>query len=89
MLFCPQGRCFAKLIRYMYRNKAKGIIYHRRTGIASELLCELFEMEKRNDSIFYSVDFESQNIEGRKFWLRYFTPIVYSMMRKIDDRIDL
>ena len=62
-------------------------INHRRTGIASSLLNDLLEIVKRNDTVFCSVDFESQNIEGRNFWLKYFKPIVYSMMRKIDDRI--
>ena len=64
-------------------------IEHRRTGIASILLNELLEIAKKNDSVFCSVDFESQNIEGRSFWLKYFTPVVYSMMRKIDDRIKI
>lgn len=61
-------------------------IDYRKTGIASILLNEILQIAKKEGSIFGSVDFESQNIEGRKFWLKYFKPIVYSMMRKIDDR---
>jgi len=33
-----------------------------------------------------STDFESANIEGRRFWLKYFTPYCYSMIRRIDER---
>jgi ribosomal protein S18 acetylase RimI-like enzyme len=62
-------------------------IEYRKTGIASKLLNELFKIAQNNDTTFCSVDFESQNIEGRRFWLKHFTPIAYSMIRKIDDRI--
>jgi GNAT superfamily N-acetyltransferase len=33
-----------------------------------------------------STDFESANIEGRRFWLRHFIPYAYSMIRRIDER---
>lgn len=33
-----------------------------------------------------STDFESANIEGRRFWLKHFTPYCYSMIRRIDER---
>lgn len=33
-----------------------------------------------------STDFESTNIEGRRFWLKHFTPYCYSMIRRIDER---
>ena len=62
-------------------------IDYRKTGLASILLNEILEIAKNDGAVFCSVDFESQNIEGRSFWLEYFKPIVYSMMRKIDDRI--
>ena len=60
---------------------------YRRTGIATLLLNEILKKAKRENMTICSVDFESQNIEGRKFWLKHFTPICYSMMRKVDDRI--
>lgn len=63
------------------------IIEYRKTGIASRLLDDILKIVKRDDATFCSVDFESQNIEGRRFWLKHFTTIVYSMMRKVDDRI--
>lgn len=34
-----------------------------------------------------AVVFESQNISGSRFWLKYFQPACYSLVRKIDDRI--
>lgn len=60
---------------------------YRNTGISAHLLNEIILQAKKEGATFCSVDFESQNIEGRNFWLKYFQPIVYSMMRKIDDRI--
>lgn len=60
---------------------------YRKTGIASLLLGELLKAAKNEGCTFSSVDFETQNIEGRYFWLRHFDPLVYSMIRKIDDRI--
>lgn len=34
-----------------------------------------------------AVVFESQNSSGRNFWLKYFKPVCFSMVRKVDDRI--
>lgn len=59
----------------------------RGTGVASELLNELLKWGSTNQMKCCVVDFESQNIEGAKFWLRYFQPICYSVIRKIDDRL--
>ena len=33
-----------------------------------------------------SVDFESANLPGSKFWLRHFEPVAYSIIRHIDPR---
>lgn len=60
---------------------------YRDIGIATVLLNEILQIAKDDGANFCSVDFESQNIEGRIFWLKHFKPVVYSMMRKIDDRI--
>lgn len=59
----------------------------RKTGIASVLLNEILQLAKAGGCRFASVDFETQNIEGRNFWLKYFKPVIYSMLRKIDDRV--
>jgi len=56
-------------------------------GIATLLLNEIFKRAKKDDMTICCVDFESQNSEGRRFWLKYFSPICYTMMRKVDDRI--
>ncbi|WP_371806708.1 N-acetyltransferase family protein [Candidatus Lokiarchaeum ossiferum] len=60
----------------------------RGSGIASLVLNKLIEWGKKNDMKRCVVDFESQNIEAYNFWLRYFQPICYSGIRKIDDRIE-
>ena len=60
---------------------------YRRSGVSSILLDEIIKIAKNNGATFCSVDFETQNIQGRKFWLKHFYPIVYSMMRKVEDRL--
>lgn len=62
---------------------------YRSSGIASVLLNEILNRAKDEGAGFSSVDFESQNIEGRTFWLKHFEPLVYSMMRKVDDRVNI
>lgn len=37
----------------------------------------------KRDAVF----FESQNSSGRNFWLKYFNPVCFSLVRKVDDRI--
>lgn len=59
----------------------------RGTGVATHLLNELLKWGLANEMKCCVVDFESQNIEGANFWLRYFKPICYSVIRKVDDRI--
>lgn len=34
-----------------------------------------------------SVNFESYNVSGSNFWMRYFTPVCFSLIRRIDERI--
>jgi len=36
-----------------------------------------------------ATDFETTNIEGRRFWLKHFTPYCYSMIRRVDERISM
>lgn len=60
---------------------------YRKKNIAANLLNEIVTTAKNNGAKLISVDFETQNTEARRFWSKYFSPIVYSMMRKIDDRI--
>ncbi len=61
----------------------------RKMGAATHLLNELIKWGASKNMKRCTVDFESQNKEGEKFWLKYFKPICFSVMRKIDDRIKL
>ena len=60
---------------------------YRNSKIATEVLSKIIAVAASENASMCSVDFESHNIEGRHFWLRHFSPIVYSYMRKIDDRL--
>jgi hypothetical protein len=31
-----------------------------------------------------AVDFETQNVAGARFWLKYFRPVCYSLVRSIE-----
>ena len=57
------------------------------SGIGTLLLEEFIKWGINNNMKRCSVDFESQNQKGSNFWLRYFKPVCYSVIRKIDDRI--
>jgi hypothetical protein len=59
----------------------------RNTGLASNILGNVLNWGLKNNMKRCSVDFESANIEGRKFWLKHFNPVCYSAIRKLDDRI--
>jgi hypothetical protein len=34
-----------------------------------------------------AVDFEPMNVLAARFWLRYFSPVCYSLVRHVDERI--
>ncbi len=57
---------------------------YRNTGVASILLNEIIQLAKKENFVFCSTDFESANIEASSFWLKYFQPVTYTMLRKID-----
>lgn len=61
----------------------------RGLGVASNLLGELIEWGLSKNMSRCTVDFEAQNKEAKGFWLKHFTPICYSAIRKIDDRIKI
>lgn len=56
-------------------------------GVAKALLNEAnrYALEKKLESV--TVDFESTNFKARRFWLKYFDIVCYSLIRFIDDRI--
>ncbi|MFX1250686.1 MAG: GNAT family N-acetyltransferase [Promethearchaeota archaeon] len=59
----------------------------RGSGLATNLLSELIKWGSLKDMHRCTVDYEAQNLEGTDFWMKYFNPICYSILRKIDDRI--
>lgn len=59
---------------------------YRGTGIYSNLLSYTISQLKR-DYTLLGVDCESFNPNARNFWLKYFTPYIYGLTRRIDERI--
>lgn len=59
----------------------------RHQGIATSLLSHAIEWAKSAGHIRCTVDFEPENIIARRFWLRHFQPICYSLVRHIDERV--
>lgn len=59
----------------------------RRTGIGALLLNTVQEWLLQNGYPLCGVDFESINQLGSGFWMKYFTPYTYSLVRRIDERI--
>lgn len=60
---------------------------YRGTGVYKNLLAYMIETIKNENYKRCGVDFESINPNADKFWLKYFTPYTYSMVRRIDERI--
>lgn len=60
---------------------------YRSYGVAKVLLNTIMLWAKENNKTFCSVDFETFNVHGTRFWLKHFEPVCYSMVRVIDDRI--
>lgn len=56
-------------------------------GITKAILQKVIEESFTKGYKRCAVVFESQNISGSDFWLKYFKPTCYSLVRKIDDRI--
>jgi GNAT superfamily N-acetyltransferase len=59
----------------------------RRHGVASALLRHVVEWARVDGYERCSVDFESQNLYGGRFWLAHFQPVCHSLLRRIDERI--
>ena len=56
-------------------------------GITKAILQKVIEDSLTKGYKRCAVVFESQNISGSDFWLKYFKPTCFSLVRKIDDRI--
>lgn len=61
----------------------------RCSGVATLLLDTVLNWMKANGYTLCGVDFESFNIEGSRFWNKYFIPYTYTLTRRIDERITL
>jgi GNAT superfamily N-acetyltransferase len=61
---------------------------YRGSGIFTKLLAYLTDRIKNEGYIRCGVDFESFNPTAGGFWLKYFTAYTYSVVRRIDERID-
>jgi GNAT superfamily N-acetyltransferase len=58
----------------------------RGKGVAEALLDTLLAWAKAQGKTTCSVDFESSNGYAAGFWLRYFKPVCYSLLRRVDPR---
>lgn len=59
----------------------------RGTGAGAQLLSAIVEWVREQGCVRLGVDYESFNIYGSRFWLRHFTPFMFSPVRSIDDRV--
>jgi len=59
----------------------------RRAGIATALLDHALKSARASGYQRCAVDFESMNLLGTRFWLKYFKPVCYSFVRYIDERV--
>ncbi|QVK18607.1 GNAT family N-acetyltransferase [Mycoplasmatota bacterium] len=60
---------------------------YQNQGIAKALLNEANRYALDNNLESVAVDFESTNFKARRFWLKHFDIVCYSLIRYIDDRI--
>ncbi len=59
----------------------------RGLGLGSHLVNEVLKSGQTHQCTRCTVDFESANLLANRFWLSHFTPIAYSAIRKIDNRL--
>jgi len=59
----------------------------RGTGVATALLNGSLEWARAEGYERCAVDFEPMNFLAARFWPKYFRPICYSLMRKVDERV--
>jgi GNAT superfamily N-acetyltransferase len=55
----------------------------RRGGTATALLARAVKWAREQGYTRLSVDFETANVEGARFWLRHFRPVVVSFARTV------
>jgi predicted GNAT family acetyltransferase len=59
----------------------------RGEGIATVLLDHALKSARASGYERCAVPFEPMNLLGTRFWLKYFKPVCFSVLRHIDDRI--
>jgi len=59
----------------------------RNRGVGTVLLGALVDWARKHGHERISLDFEAANIYGSRFWLKYFTPVCYSVIRHVNDHI--
>jgi GNAT superfamily N-acetyltransferase len=59
----------------------------RGSGVGTALLERGLAWARDSGYALCSVDFESANLPGSAFWLRHFSPVVHSLVRRIDARL--
>jgi GNAT superfamily N-acetyltransferase len=59
----------------------------RGRGIATALLNRSLDWARSEGYERCAVDFEPMNILAARFWLRHFSPVCYSLVRHVDERI--
>jgi len=90
MQFEPQGHGTAHIVSDEKSFACTGTYVKeglRQHGIGAALLSHCAEWARQHGYLRLSVDCESANIAGSSFWLKHFTPVCYSMMRTVDERI--
>ena len=56
----------------------------REQGIGAALLNRCLAWAREQGFVRCAVDFEGENVLGRRFWLRHFAPTIYSLARRLD-----
>ncbi len=59
----------------------------RSQGVATALLNRALEWARSQGYERCAVDFEAMNFLATRFWMKWFEPVCYSMMRCIDERV--
>lgn len=60
----------------------------RGTGIYQELISYVLSFLKNKKIPYCGVDFEAFNLAGSGFWTKYFEPYTFSVVRRVDERIN-
>ena len=59
----------------------------RNDGVATALLDHALKSARTSGYERCAVPFEPRNLLGTRFWLKYFTPVCFSLLRIVDDRL--